>query len=69
MKYIFSFPMKSDLTISKNYSGITLTVIAAYVYNALLLNRIPPEIEKFLRKNQNEIRRNRATTSQILIIR
>ena len=47
---------------SKNYRGITLTFIAAKVYNALLLNHIKPEIKKILRKNQNGFQRNRFTT-------
>jgi len=66
---ILPFPKKGDLGIAKNYRGITLTAIAAKIYNALLLNRIQPEIEKILRKNQNGFRRNRSTTSQILTIR
>ena len=47
-----------DLRITKNYSGMTLTSIAAKVYNDLLLYSIKPEIEKILRKNQNDFRRN-----------
>ena len=66
---ILPFPKKGDLGIAKNYRGITLTAIAAKVYNALLLNRIRPEVEKILRKNQNGFRRNRSTTSQILTVR
>ena len=53
----------------KNYRGITLTSIAAKIYNALLRNRIEPKIDNILRKNQNGFRRNRSTTSQILTIR
>ena len=49
------FRMKNDLTITKNYRGIILTVIAVKVYNALLLSRIWPEIEKTLRKNEKLI--------------
>ena len=52
-----------------NYRGITLTSIAAKIYNALLRNRIEPKIDNILRKNQNGFRRNRSTTSQILTIR
>ena len=52
-----SFPKKHDLGIAKNYRGITITSIAAKIYNALLRNRIEPKIEKILRKS---------TTSQIL---
>ena len=66
---ILPFPKKGDLALAKNYQGITLTSIAAKIYNALLLNRIEPKIDNILRKNQNGFRRNRSTTSQILTIR
>ena len=65
---ILSFPKKSDLGLAKNYRGRTLTSIAAKIYNALLRNRIEPKIDNILRKNQNGFRRNRSTTSQIMII-
>ena len=48
---------------------MTLTSIAAKIYNALLQNYIEPKIDLILRKNQNGFRRNRSTTSQILTIR
>ena len=57
------------LGLAKNYRGITLTSIAAKIYNALLRNRIEPKIDNILKKNQNSFRRNRSTTSQILTIR
>ena len=63
------FPKKGDLGLAKNYRGITLTSIAAKIYNALLRNRIEPKIDNILRKNQNGFRRNRSTTSQRLTIR
>ena len=66
---ILSFPKKGDLRLAKNYRGITLTSIAAKIYNALRRNRIVPQIDKILRNNQNGFRRNRSTTSQILTIR
>ena len=66
---ILPFPKKGDLGLAKNYRGITLTSIAAKIYNALLRNRIEPEIDNIFRKNQNGFRRNRSTTSQILTIR
>ena len=61
-------PKKGNLGLAKNYRGMTLTSIAAKICNALLRNRIVPQIDKILRKNQNGFRRNRSTTSQILII-
>ena len=66
---ILPFPKKGDLGLAKNYRGITLTSIAAKIYNALLRNRIEPKIDNILRKNQNGFRRNKSTTSQILTIR
>ena len=63
------FPKKGDLGIAKIYRGITLTSIAAKIYNAQLQNRIEPKIDNILRKNQNVFRRKRSTTSQILTIR
>ena len=66
---ILPFPKKGDLRLAKNYRGITLTSIAAKIYNALLWNHIEPKIDNILRKNQNGFRRNRSTTLQILTIR
>ena len=37
---ILPFPKKGDLGLAKNYRGITLTSIAAKIYNAPLRNRI-----------------------------
>ena len=50
---ILPFPKKGDLGLAKNYRGITLTSIAAKIYNALLQNKIEPKIDNILRKNQN----------------
>ena len=66
---ILPFPKKGDLRLAKKYWGITLTSIAAKIYNGLLHNCIEPKIEKILRKNQNGFWRNQSTTSQILTIR
>ena len=53
---ILHFPKKNDLGLAKNYRGITLTSIAAKIYNALLRNCIEPKIDNILRKNQNGFR-------------
>ena len=47
------FPLKGDFGITKNFTSITLTAMSAKVYIILLLDRIQPAIEKFLRKDQN----------------
>ena len=65
---IFLSPKKDNLRITKIYRGITLTTIAAKVYNDLLLNPIQPETEKILWKNQKSFWRNQSTTPQILTI-
>ena len=66
---ILPFPKKGDLGLAKNYWGITLTSVAAKIYNVLQRNRIERKIDNILRKNQNDFRRNRSPTSQILTIR
>ena len=66
---LIPFPKKGDFTSPTNYMGITLTPIAAQIYNLILLNRIRPKIDQLLRKNQNSFRINRSTSSQILTIR
>ena len=66
---ILPFPKKGDLGDAKNYRGITLTTISAKIYNKMLLNRIQPELERILRKNQNGFRKNRSTEGQILTVR
>ena len=60
---------KNDISHANNYRGITLTSIAEKHYMLMLLNRIRPEIEVTLRKNQNGFRKYRSTTGLILTIR
>ena len=57
------------ILIALNCHGITLTSIAAKIYNALLHSHRKPKIKKILRKSQNGFWRNWSTTSQILTIR
>ena len=66
---ILPFPKKADVGLAKNYRGITLTSIAAKIYNVQLRNSIKTKIDNILRKNQNGFRRNRSMTSQILTLR
>ena len=55
---ILPFPKKVNLRIGKNCWCIHLTSMVAKIYKTLLLNRIQPEIEKILQKNQNDFQRN-----------
>ena len=66
---ILPFPKKGDLGIASNYRGITLTSIAAKIYNTMILNRLRPHLNPILRRNQNGFRQNRSTNGQILTIR
>ena len=59
---------KGNLSLTKNYRGITLISIAAKIFNLMILNRIRPEIDPILRKNQNGFRKNRSTSGKILTI-
>ena len=66
---IIPLPKKGDLSLPSNYRGITLSPIAAKIYNSMLLNRITPHLDPVLRRNQNGFRKGRATTPQILALR
>ena len=66
---ILTFIKNGDFGFAKNYRGITLTSMAAKIYNPLQHNRMEPKIENILMKNQIGFRRNRSTNSQILTIR
>ena len=61
--------LRISRVLTTNYRGITLTPIAAKIYNLMLLNKIRTEIDPILKKNQNGFRKNRSTTGQILTIR
>ena len=64
---ILPFPKKGDLGLVKNYRGITLTSIAAKIYNALLRNRIEPKIDNILRKNQNGFRKKNQQATLLFV--
>ena len=52
-----------------NYRGISLAPVAAKLYNRLILNRIRPALEPYMRPNQNGFRPKRTTTAQVLALR
>ena len=66
---LISLPKKGDLSLPSNYRGITLSALAAKLYNTMLLNRISPHLDPILRRNQNGFRKGRSTTPQILALR
>ena len=66
---IIPIPKSGDLSLGSNYRGISLSSLVAKTYNRMILNRIRPQLDEHLRKNQNGFRTGRTTTSQILALR
>ncbi|KAL5263087.1 hypothetical protein ACHWQZ_G008482 [Mnemiopsis leidyi] len=66
---IIPIPKKGDLSKPGNYRGISLALVAAKIFNKLLLNRIYPHVDPLLRPNQNGFRKGRSTLPQILALR
>lgn len=48
----YHFRRKLDVNLTKTYNNITLTAVAAKIYNKMHLNIIHP-LDPFLRNNQN----------------
>ena len=66
---IIPLPKKGNLELMTNFRGISLTSIAAKVYNRVLLNRIREPIDAILRRNQAGFRKGRTCTQQKHILR
>ena len=66
---IIPIPKKGDLSEPMNYRGISLSSLVAKALNRMILNRLKPEIETILRRNQNGFRPGRSTAQQILVLR
>jgi hypothetical protein len=62
-------PKSGDLGFTDNYRGISLMSLVAKVVNKMLLNRIRPKIDPFLKGNQSGFRPGRSTTTQVLALR
>ena len=58
---IIPLPKKGDLSDPKNYRGISLSSLVAKTLNKMVLNRLKPEVEEVLRRNQNGFRPGRST--------
>ena len=52
---LLPIPEKGNLVITKNYRGITLTAIAAKIYNLMLLNRTRPKLDPSLEKKPKRV--------------
>ena len=58
---IMPLPKKGDVSDPKNYRGISLSSLVAKTLNKMILNRLKPEVEEVLRRNQNGFRPGRST--------
>ena len=65
---IILIPKSGDFSMGGNYRCIILSSLVAKTYNCIM-NRIRPNLNCHLRKNQNGFRSERTTTSQILALR
>ncbi len=66
---IIPIPKKGNLTSMSNYRGITLMSVAAKIYNRVLLDRIRPIVDPYLRNNQAGFREGRGCVDQVYIPR
>ena len=60
---------KGDLSLPSNHHGISRFSIVTKVINRLILNRVQPKVDPYLRSNQNRFRPGRSTTAHILALR
>ena len=66
---IVKLPKKGDLTVCRNWRGITLMLTAAKVMGRVIVTRIREGINQQLRDEQAGYRRGRSTTEQIFVLR
>ena len=66
---IIPLPKKGYLGDTGNYRGISLTSLAAKIYNKLLPERIRSHLDPFLRINQNVFSPKRSTVAHIVTLR
>lgn len=66
---ILPFFKKGDKSICKNYRGISLLNIAFKILEIVILERIRPQREQYMRENQAGFRRGRGCTDQIFTLR
>lgn len=62
-------PKKGDLTIPKNYRGISLIDLLAKGYNRMLLTRLRSALDRYLLQCQEGFRPGRSTTHHIVLVR
>ena len=67
--HIVGIPKKPGTTRKEEHRGISLMSCAAKLFNRLLLTRLQPVLDPYLRYEQNGFRPSRGTVTQILALR
>ena len=63
--YLITLPKYGDLSDAGNYRGISLSSVVAKLVNKMILNRIQPEIDPLLKRNQNGFRPGRSSSTHL----
>uniref|UniRef100_A0A1I8G0L1 VHS domain-containing protein n=1 Tax=Macrostomum lignano TaxID=282301 RepID=A0A1I8G0L1_9PLAT len=69
MAHIIAIPKKPGTTRLDEHRGICLQSCAAKLFNRMLLSRLQPVLDPYLRPEQNGFRPHRGTVAQILALR
>uniref|UniRef100_A0A1I8JEX0 Reverse transcriptase domain-containing protein n=1 Tax=Macrostomum lignano TaxID=282301 RepID=A0A1I8JEX0_9PLAT len=67
--HMIPIPKKPGTTRKEEHRGISLMSCAAKLFNKILLTRLQPVLDPFLRHEQNGFRPHRGTATQILALR
>uniref|UniRef100_A0A1I8JIM6 Reverse transcriptase domain-containing protein n=2 Tax=Macrostomum lignano TaxID=282301 RepID=A0A1I8JIM6_9PLAT len=67
--HIVGIPKKPDSAKVEEHRGISLMSCTANLFNRVLLSRLQPVLDPFLRREQNGFRPGRGTVTQILALR
>ena len=66
---IIPIPKTGDLSLGRNYRGISLSSLIQKTYNKMILHRIRSKVDPWLRIYQNGFRPGQTTVSQMLALR
>ena len=69
LAHIVAIPKKPGSTKKEDHRGISMMSCAAKLFNRMLLNRLQPTLDPYLRTEQNGFRPRRGTATQILALR
>ena len=69
MGLIVKLPKKGDLSLCKNWTGITLLSITSKVFSRVILDRISEALDPLLRKEQAGFRKGKSCRDHIFTLR